>query len=288
MTAHPPATVLVVEDDPGIAELESARLGEAGYRVLTAATAGDALAHVRRGGVDLMLLDYRLPDGRDGIDLYDRVREDGYDLPVILVTGFSDEATAIRALRAGVRDFVTKSIEYLDYLPEAVGRVLDQTRTEQRLAESEARLSSVIASAKDAIIVTEADRRVSLFNAAAERMFRCPAAEAVGQPITRFIPDEFAPPTDGPDGRPDGTFTQRLRTGTRGIRAGGEEFPLEASVSRFEAAGRRFYTVVIRDVTERKRDEQRIREQAALLDEARDAIMVRDLDDLILDWNRGA
>ena len=277
-------TVLIVEDDPGIAELEKDRLEDAGYRIRTASDADAALAEIQRGPVDLILLDYRLPGGIDGLEFHSRVRDAGFDLPVILVTGFSNEATVIRALRSGVRDFVTKSLEYLDYLPEAVARVLRQVQTEHRLAESEARLLSIIRSAKDAIIVYEADRRISLFNDAAETMFRCPKDRAIGRPVTEFIPDEL----DVKGKNPSGSLSVRLQAGTRGFRADGEEFPLEASVSRVEVEGRKFYTLVIRDVTERRQAEKTIKAQAEYLDRANDAIMVCDLEDRIRYWNRGA
>jgi PAS domain S-box-containing protein len=284
MDVAAPSTILIVEDDPGIAELERARLEDVGYRIVLASSAADAIATLRAAPVDLILLDYRLPGDVDGLDFFAQVRAAGFDLPVILVTGFSNEATVIRALRAGVRDFVTKSTEYLDYLPDAVGRVLRQVRTETRLAESEARLAGIISSAKDAILVADAAHCITLFNAAAERMFRCPAEDAIGQPVTRFIPPDVPEPRAGDSA----AFTVRLRAGTRGIRADGETFPLEASVSRVREGRRKFYTIVVRDVTDRARAEARIREQAALLDQARDAILVRDLDDNILYWNRGA
>jgi two-component system, cell cycle sensor histidine kinase and response regulator CckA len=249
--AHP--TVLVVEDDEGIAELERGRLEDAGYRVAVAGTAEAAFAALSTRPVDLVLLDYRLPGGRDGLDFYARLKAAGLDPPVILVTGFIDEATVIRALRAGVRDFVTKSAEYLDYLPEAVGRVLAQVGTERQLAESEARLAGVITSAQDAILVAEADFSISLFNPAAERMFRCPAAEAVGRSLDRFIPPTLPAGAAGP-GSPS-----LVGTRDRGVRADGEEFPLEASVARTEAGGKRFYTIVARDVTDRKQMEEALR-----------------------------
>ncbi|MBN9517873.1 response regulator [bacterium] len=270
------ATVLIVEDDPGIAQLERSRLEEVGYSAEVAGTAEEALRAVLRGGIDLVLLDYRLPGGMDGLEFYARVKGSGHDLPVILVTGFGTEATVIKALRVGVRDFVTKSIEYLDYLPEAVGRVLRQVGTERRLAESEARLAGVIQSAKDAVVVVEADRRVSLFNPAAERMFRCPATAALGRRVTDFIPDELVPPAGAEGDGEAVTLSQRLRTGTVGIRAGGERFPLEASVARGEAGGRRFYTVVVRDTTARRRTEAALTLFRALIDRATDSIEVID------------
>ena len=160
-------------------------------------------------------------------------------------------------------------------------------RTESRLAESEARLASIIDSAKDAILVADARHQITLFNTAAETMFRCCADEAIGQPLTRFIPADFAPSFDSAlsDSRLRALFP---RMGCQGFRADGDTFPLEASVSQAAENGRKFYTIVARDITERTRAEARIREQAALLDQARDAILLRDMDDNILFWNRGA
>ena len=179
-------TVLVIEDDAGIAELEQMQLERAGFTVVTAGTSEEALDRLRRHHVDLLLLDYRLSGDLDGLDVYLECKAIGFELPVILVTGFSNEAVAIRALRAGVRDLITKSAEYLDYLPEAVERVLRQVRTERQLAESEARLTSIIDSANDAIIIAETGLQITLFNQAAEAMFRCPASDcsgSAGQPL---------------------------------------------------------------------------------------------------------
>ncbi len=287
MIAELNGTILVVEDDQGVAVLEKRHLERAGYGVALASTAQEALERLARQPVDLILLDYRLPGELDGLAFYDRVRAAGFDMPVILVTGHSTEATVIKALRLGVRDFVTKSLEYLDYLPEAVGRVLKQVRTEHQLAESEARLACIISSAKDAIIVVTHDQRITLFNPAAEQMFGCSVGEALGRPLRHFIPREYDLDHDSTAEAPVSVM-QYVRTGTQGVRASGEIFSLEASVSRGKLGNRKFYTVIVRDVTERKRMETRLQEQAALLDQARDAIMVRDMNDCILFWSRGA
>src|SRR5437879_8426667 len=71
-----------------------------------------------------------------------------------------------------------------------------------------------------------------------------------------------------------------------GLRADGEEFPIEASISQIESDGRRFYTVILRDVTERKRSEEALREQARILDLA--PVLIHDLNGRIVLWNTGA
>jgi two-component system, cell cycle sensor histidine kinase and response regulator CckA len=279
-------TVLIVEDDAGVARLEQKRLERAGFRAIVAGSADEALDALRAAHVDLMLLDYKLPHGVDGLDFYAQLRATGLDMPVILVTGFGNETLIIKALRIGVRDYISKSLEYLDYLPEAVERVMRQIQLENRLAESEARLTSVINSAKDAILVAEADQRITLFNPAAEQMFCCSAADALGERLSRFFrmdaTTSAARPMSG------ASLTLQVAGWTRGVRATGEDFPLEASISRSEVNGRAYYTLLVRDITERKRAEQQILEQAALLDKATDAIMVRDMEDRILYWNQAA
>ena len=129
-------TILILEDDPGVARLQQRGLERAGYTAVCAGTPEEAIARVRQGGVDLLLVDYRLPGATNGLEFHEQLQSAGYGVPVILVTGFSDDATVIRALRAGVRDFVTKSAAYLDYLPEAVRRVLKQVRAEEALRDS--------------------------------------------------------------------------------------------------------------------------------------------------------
>jgi PAS domain S-box-containing protein len=284
-------TLLIVEDDAGIAALQKLRLKRAGYEVITAGTAQEAMKRVQLGGFELIVLDFMLPD-HNGIEFFEQLKAAGYDLPVIVVTALTDQATKIKALRAGVRDFVVKTLDYLDYLPVAVERVLVQVSTERQLAESQLRFASIIESAKDAILTVEADGQITLFNPAAEQMFRCRSTEAIGQPITRFMPKEFRPISDGRtpsrEPSPEESLSLTVRSQIRGFRTDGELFPLEASVSRVDVGGHKFYTIVVRDITERKRAEERIREQAALLDKAKDAIMVRDMEDRILYWNQSA
>jgi DNA-binding response OmpR family regulator len=138
-------TILIVEDDPGIAALQQRILERAGYAVEAISEPAEAHTRIARGGIDLLLLDNRLGGGREGLTFYRELKEAGLDLPVIMVTGYSDDETVIRALRAGVLDYVTKSAQYLSYLPEAIKRALDQVRTRRALHESNVHLRKALA-----------------------------------------------------------------------------------------------------------------------------------------------
>lgn len=130
--------VFALDDEEGILILQRRALERAGYKVTTAMNPDDAQSAVIESHPDLLLLDYNLSLGTTGLDFYRKLRERGIDVPAILVTGFSDEGRAIEALRAGVRDVIPKVGDYLEYLPDAVGRVLAQANAARALAEAEA------------------------------------------------------------------------------------------------------------------------------------------------------
>ena len=92
-------TILILEDDLGVARLQQRHLERAGYSVKVTGTPAEAMAHIERNGAELLLLDYRLPGQATGLDFYAHLKTSGRDLPVILVTGFSDDATVVKALR---------------------------------------------------------------------------------------------------------------------------------------------------------------------------------------------
>ena len=136
-------TVLIIEDDPGVARLEELHLRRAGFLAECVHSAEAGLVAIARGGIDLIVLDQKLQGPLSGLDLFEQLRALGDLTPAILVTGLSDEATLIRALRGGLSDFVPKTADYLDDLTRAANRVISQVRTRRRLAESEERLAGV-------------------------------------------------------------------------------------------------------------------------------------------------
>jgi ammonium transporter, Amt family len=270
MTTEASETVLVVDDDPGVTELQRRRLQRAGFNVCCAASASEAMSRLEEGGVVLVLLDYRLSGELNGLQFYDVMKAAGYDLPVIMVTGFGRENTVIEALRAGVRDFVSKSAEYLDYLPEAVRRVLNQERTERRCAELQARFGAIITSSMDAIVNLDADGRITVFNAAAERLFGCLESEAIGEPCEHFI-SGLRDLVGLVDGRQSADVPRLLAPFETHGYCRGERILLEVALSSGEAMGDRFYTAMIRDITQRKRVEAELQLAKEAADDANNA-----------------
>jgi PAS domain S-box-containing protein len=130
------AHVLVVDDDEGILRLARKSLTRAGAFVDTCASVSEALAVLAARTPDVLVLDYQLDGAETGLDLFRRLRAQDVRVPAILVTGFTDESRVIAALRAGVSDVVPKAGGYLDYLPEAVARVLAQVALQRASDEA--------------------------------------------------------------------------------------------------------------------------------------------------------
>ena len=106
--------ILVVDDDPAIRELLRGFLEETGYGVQTAADGEEALQAVREDNLDLMLLDLYMPK-LGGIEVLERMAEEGHDVAVITISGEHDEDSARRTLELGAADFITKPLD-LEYL----------------------------------------------------------------------------------------------------------------------------------------------------------------------------
>lgn len=133
MSAH----ALFVDDDEGLLRLASRALTRAGYRVGTAVSTQAAREAIGAAVPDVIVVDYTLGGPETGLDFLRALRAQGLVLPAILCTGFADEARVIEALRSGVADVVPKSEGYLDYLPEAIERVLRERRIERELAQAQ-------------------------------------------------------------------------------------------------------------------------------------------------------
>ncbi|MCP9440002.1 MAG: PAS domain S-box protein [Nitrospira sp.] len=176
----------------------------------------------------------------------------------------------------------------------ALGAVVGLRMAEEKLLVSQLRLDSIIQSAMDAIITTDHEQKVVLFNRAAEQMFGCTAEEAVGHSLDRFLPARFREAHRQQVqafGQSNVTSRKMGKLGVvRGLRANGEEFPIEAAISHVSVEGKRYYTVILRDITEHQRVVEELRRQhafiEAVLETAGALVVVLDREGRILRFNR--
>jgi len=142
-------------------------------------------------------------------------------------------------------------------------RQQSDARLRADILETATRLDAIVRSAMDAIITVDAGQRIVLFNAAAERMFGCDAAQATGTPLDRFIPEQFRAlhrqhvERFGRTG--DTSRSMGPQTALSALRTDGTEFPIEASISQATVHGQKLYTVILRDISTRLRAQDEIR-----------------------------
>jgi PAS domain S-box-containing protein len=253
--------ILVADDTPANLRVLLDLLGHAGYEVLIAEDGESALERAAYGHPDLILLDVLMP-ALDGFATCERLKQrpDTRDIPVIFMTALADTVDKVRGFDAGAVDYVTKPFQVKELLARVQTHLtLQRLRTELRASED--RLSSIFESAMDAIVTIDANARITLFNAAAEHVFRCKAADARHAPFDRFLSPGFQTVLANYIGRPAGHDKPAMWVpeGLTAVRADGEEFPVEATLSRGESQGAPLYTVILRDINERRRAEAECR-----------------------------
>ncbi|MBZ9819477.1 sigma-54-dependent transcriptional regulator [Mesorhizobium sp. CA4] len=126
MTKHDPAPVILIDDDSDLLKATRQTLELAGFAVSAYAVASEALAALDRNFAGVIVSDVRMPE-IDGLQLFDRVLRLDPDIPVILVTGHGDIAMAVKAIKNGAYDFITKPFA-ADRLARSVARAAEKRR----------------------------------------------------------------------------------------------------------------------------------------------------------------
>ncbi|MES2604765.1 MAG: PAS domain S-box protein [Pseudomonadota bacterium] len=133
---------------------------------------------------------------------------------------------------------------------------------------SEARADGIIASALDAIVAIDSNKRITLFNLAAENMFGLTSAEVLGSNLDRLIPLRFRATHNGKINAFGETNSGKHIMGKPGtifaLHADGREFPVDASISQNQLNGEKMFTVMLRDITERRKSEESVLKAGAL------------------------
>jgi DNA-binding NtrC family response regulator len=123
--------VLVVDDDPSMGDMVVDQLRQDGFAAAAFTRAEDALGALKEREIDVVLTDFKMK-GMSGIELCGRLREDRPDVPVVVMTAFGSMDTAVAALRAGARDFVTKPID-LEVLSWVLQRALEYRELQEKV-----------------------------------------------------------------------------------------------------------------------------------------------------------
>ncbi len=295
--AHRNVDVLLVDDrHENLLALE-AILEPLGLHLIRAMSGEEALREVLRRDLAVILLDVQMP-GMNGFETAKVIksRERSRHIPIIFLTAISkEEQYVFEGYSVGAVDYLSKPF-HPDVLRSKVsvfvelhekGRQLreqeQQLRLHERreielqhrvrLSESEARMAEVVESAIDAIVMFDESQRVTLFNAAAERVFGFTAKEALGRKIGDFFPEGYRADfidrvcATAPVARPGRAHSHEMPhlESALGVRKSGETFPIECSVSCLELADGKVYTIIARDITERVRVEHELRQQATTL-----------------------
>lgn len=137
MTIQQDATVFVVDDDPAIRKSLRWLIESVGLKVETFELATEFLENYSPESPGCLVLDVRIP-GMSGLELQEKLRDRGYDIPVVVVSGYGDVPMAVRAMKAGAIDFLEKPVSdqvLLDYIQKGIER--DVKNKQDRLQNKE-------------------------------------------------------------------------------------------------------------------------------------------------------
>lgn len=155
-------TLLVADDNEGLATLICKRLRAGGYNAEVRMNGVSTIDYIKSSPPALLLLDFRLPD-MTGQEVITALQEANSLIPFIVVTGAGDESTAVEMMKLGARDYLRKDLDFLDRINGTVERVFSQIKTEEQLAqaqqalrESEERFKDIIYSMDDIVYETDA------------------------------------------------------------------------------------------------------------------------------------
>ena len=270
--------ILVVEDDAKMRRvLELLLSGH--WTVETAADAASAIAATRERPPDLVLTDLLLP-GMDGYDFLRQLRAEAgtRTLPVIVISGLTEEADRLRALEAGANDYLIKPFSERELMLRVTTHLeMGFLRREAALRESETQLRAILEGALDAVVGMDASGDVIDWNAQAEATFGYTRAEAVGRRLAELIIplplreahykglERYFETGEGP------ILNRRVEVEAQ--RKDGSRVPIELAITVVKGWGFYRFNAFARDISDRRAADT---ERNRLLEEAREANRMKD------------
>jgi len=279
--------VFIIDDDTDCAGQLHELLKNDGYTVESAVSSTNVLEAIIAGEPNLILLNTHL-EHADPFELLDRLKQSGQvrDIPVIFMTTPDDAETRLKGLESG-DDLIVIPFDTREMLAR-IERQVTVSKVRMALRESEAKFRSVMESAIDAIISGDSEGMIRSWNSAATALFGFTEDEVIGGPIDLIIPERYRQShQEGirrvSSGGPSHVIGKTVELAA--IRKDGSEFPVELSLATWFLDDKRYYTGIIRDISERKQAEQKFR---SVTESAIDAIISADHVGEIVSWNKAA
>jgi len=261
--------VLMVDDSPEDLTLMSATLNryDSNIEIEGVSNSAQCLEALERENFDLLVIDYDLEAGENGIELISKITDRGWSLPVIFMTGWGSEEVAAEAFRQGVVDYFVKEVDFshVSRLANSIRNAVANSRAEvekellsKRLEESEQRYRALAESTYEAIIGFQEDGSITFGNTALSRQFGLDPDEVKGMGILSFlrITDENGAALQGDQA----LFNKLSGRENQGewLHPDGMSIPIEFSLSPANSASGFDYVLVVRDITARKKMEMEL------------------------------
>jgi len=252
--------ILIVDDDDEHAEWIGEFLHISGpFTTERAHDVAEFWRKIAKNTYTAILLDYKLPDGT-GLDTLEKIQQQGYQVPVIMITGQGDERIAVKAMQQGAADYMVKGAESLLTLPAIIKKAVQSHLLQlsaQRSMEQVRYQALLLNNVRDAVIVWNTEGEITYWNPAAEMLFECKASDYLGHAVKTCYLNKFTPPIsesalDAPSHEAERRYQMPSgRTLWLSSRIG---------VLRDYESGRLLgYMDVLRDITARKKAEQELR-----------------------------
>lgn len=283
--------ILIVEDVPADAELiqYELRKGKISFTASTVSSREEFINAIDHWTPDAILSDFSLP-AFNALEALDLLRERNIEAPFVLVTGSQSEEVAVKCIKKGADDYILK--ESLTRLPSALLGAISKRKAEKdreeaqtALRQSEEHFRTLIENSSDVITILDAKGRITFESPSVERVLGYSQEALIGRNAFDLIhPNDLPPVLEAFSGEKFAAAVEyrfRHRDGSwRVLESMGRNLLGDPHVGGI--------VVNSRDITERRKAEERLHEQAALLDKATDAIIAINLDGKVTFWNSGA
>lgn len=259
--------LLIVDDDGNTRTTLVDIFEDRGFQAITAGSGNEALREMELHPFGAALIDIRLPD-MDGLQLLKHFKKKNPEIICVFITGNATIQNAAAALKEGADGYFIKPL-IIDDVIHTVESALKRQELQKDIRESEERYRGLVETSTDAIILLNEEGRIILWNEAATRIFGHPREDVITESIERIIPpNSGAGIAQNLRNFLNSTDSSIMNTAHEiiGQTRDNKILPLELSLSILNRQPDRIYTLILRDISERKKaDEERRLNQQYLL-----------------------